>query len=265
MIYYPNAKINIGLNIFNKLPNGYHEIQSYFYPIPLYDILEIVPKEDKSKTVFSSSGIPIEGDGNLCLDAYNLLSKDFNLPSVKIHLHKQIPIGAGLGGGSADASVTLKALNELFKLNIENTKLEEYAKKLGADCPFFIDNKPKFVEGIGEILQDCSLDLSDLYLVLINPDIHISTKVAYQNLKLTNKQDLLNKSIEDLKNNNSLFVNDFENSIFPIYPEIKKIKETLYSNGAFYASMSGSGSSVFGLFKEKPNFNLNLNETILSL
>ncbi len=200
MISYPNAKINLGLNVHKKRLDGYHELQSFFMPIPLVDILEIVPNTKSKQTNFTSSGIYIDGNKNICEQAYDLIKSDFDIPSVQIHLHKQIPIGAGLGGGSADASFTLKMLNEMFNLNISTYQLESYAKQLGADCPFFIDNQPKFVEGIGEIMipTDTSA-LQGKYLVLIFPDIHISTKEAYKGIAIQAKSELKNFNFNNLK------------------------------------------------------------------
>lgn len=253
MLYFPNAKINIGLNILSKRQDGYHEIESVFYPIQLKDVLEIIPSNSFE---FSYSGVDnIEGT-NLCEKAYDLLQKDYNFSPVKCHLHKIIPIGAGLGGGSADASFMLIALNNFFKLNISDTKLKEYALQIGSDCPFFIDNKPKYVTGRGENLVDIDLSLKGYHLVIINPNIHISTKEAYSGLFINHQKDvflketLLKSRIQDWKN---LVKNDFEKSIFKNYPEIEAIKEKLYSKGAFYSSMSGTGSTVFGLFMTEVN------------
>ncbi|MCT4665271.1 MAG: 4-(cytidine 5'-diphospho)-2-C-methyl-D-erythritol kinase [Flavobacteriales bacterium] len=259
MIYYPNAKINIGLNVFKKRADGYHLLKSHFYPVPLKDILEIVPTQGIGEVFFTKSGIEIDGNQNLCEQAYHLIHQDFPLPSVKIHLHKQIPIGAGLGGGSADASFTLKALNELFNLEISKNKLEEYAKKLGADCPFFIENTPKYVQGIGEKLSSSKLDLSGKFLVFVFPKIHISTKMAYQNLQLGLEKDFENATVNSLLEQPELFYNDFESSIFRQFPELSQIKNKLIDASAFYASMSGSGSTIFGLFENEPK-NLNFQE-----
>ncbi|MGB1295326.1 MAG: 4-(cytidine 5'-diphospho)-2-C-methyl-D-erythritol kinase [Flavobacteriales bacterium] len=256
MIVYPNAKINLGLNIHSKFENGYHALQSIFIPIPLFDILEIVETPNNTETQFSSTGISIPGKGNLCLDAYNLLKNDFDIPTVNIHLHKQIPIGAGLGGGSADASFTLTTLNNMFNLNIDVPVLEQYAKLLGADCPFFIENKPKFVEGIGEIMTPIEESpLKEMFLVLIFPEIHISTQEAYSGIRLTPKMDYNNIDFTQIDSFKDLFKNDFEYHIFKKHNKLASIKEQLYKEGAFYASMSGSGSTMYGLFKEEPDLN----------
>jgi len=246
MIVYPNAKINLGLNILRKRDDGYHEISSVFYPVKeCVDILEII----KSDTFeFTKSGIEIPDGENLCAKAWKLLHTDFGIENVNIHLHKQIAIGAGLGGGSADGSFTLKSLNELFDLNLNNKELEKYALLLGADCPFFIDNTPKLVEGIGEKMTSLDLDLSDYEIRFINPEIHISTKEAFS-VVVPQKPELLVEEIIELptKEWNGKLKNDFEDSVFEKYPQLEKIKEDLYNEGAVYASMSGSGSVFFSI------------------
>ncbi len=253
MICFPNAKINLGLHITSKRNDGYHEIETCMYPIPLFDALEIIINTKKSS--WNTSGISIEGDpkDNLVLKAYQLLKKDFsNLPHVDIHLHKNIPMGAGLGGGSADAAFGLKLMNNLFDLILDDFFLEEYAERLGSDCPFFIDNSPKIAKGRGEILEPIDLSLKGCYLVLINPGIHVGTKEAYAGVKPSPSIVKLKEVLNDKSRWKEELVNDFEASIFVIHPEIAAIKEKLYETGAFYAAMSGSGSSVFGLFESKP-------------
>jgi 4-diphosphocytidyl-2-C-methyl-D-erythritol kinase len=250
MIVCPNAKINIGLNIIRKRDDGYHELSSVFYPVlDVYDVLEILPSD---KFTFSSSGIEIPGEDNICEKAWKLLYDDFGIGNVKIHLHKQIPIGAGLGGGSADGAFMLKALSELFDLKLTNTELEKYALQLGADCPFFIDNTPKYVQGIGEKMTAFDLDLATYEIRLINPEIHISTKDAYSGVvpetpKLT-VEKIIKLPINEWKNK---LKNDFEKSVFEKYPQLKELKENLYNDGAIYASMSGSGSILFGVFRNQ--------------
>jgi 4-diphosphocytidyl-2-C-methyl-D-erythritol kinase len=247
MIVYPNAKINLGLNVLKKRADGYHEISSVFYPVKeLYDILEIVPSGDFS---FSSSGIEIPGKSNICAEAFQILKNDFEIGNVKIHLHKLIPIGAGLGGGSADGAFVLKALSTLFDLQLSNTELEKYALKLGADCPFFIDNTPKYVEGIGEKMAKIDLDLTAYELKFIFPDLHISTTDAYRRVNPNFPKyallDLIEQPIENWK---STVKNDFENSAFKKHPELSKMKANLYADGAIFASMTGSGSVLYGVF-----------------
>ena len=247
MIVYPNAKINIGLNVLEKQDDGYHKLSSVFYPVnELCDILEILPAKNFS---FSSSGIAIPGNSNICVKAFELLKADFEIGNVIIHLHKQIPIGAGLGGGSADGAFTLKALNELFKLELSIVELEYYALQLGADCPFFIENSPKYITGVGEKMLNINLDLSTYKLKFIFPVLHISTANAYEliipNFPKSNLLDLINQPIENWK---LIVKNDFEISAFSKYPQLKKMKENLYADGAIYASMTGSGSVIYGVF-----------------
>ncbi|MEQ9168361.1 MAG: 4-(cytidine 5'-diphospho)-2-C-methyl-D-erythritol kinase [Fulvivirga sp.] len=251
MVVFPNAKINIGLNILSKRDDGYHNLESCFYPIPFCDVLEILPSDQLS---FTSTGIPIPGnaDSNLCLKAYQLLQNDFDIPPVQIHLHKIIPIGAGLGGGSADATFTLKALNQMFKLNLTDDHLEKYASQLGSDCPFFVKNKPVIAKGTGNIFEPIDFNISGMYLQLIYPDLHISTKQAYAGVvPKDNNQNLmadLSKKISDWKTN---IKNDFEKSVFYQLQEVEEVKESLYNHGALYASMTGSGSAVFGIFDKE--------------
>lgn len=253
MVSFPIAKINLGLNIISKRLDGYHNIDSCFYPISWHDILEVIPSDNLK---FTSSGHPIPGDpqSNLCLKAYQLLKTDFNIPPVHIHLHKIIPIGAGLGGGSADASYTLKMLNEKFQLGISTQKLKSYAAQLGSDCPFFIEDKPVIARGTGTQFESIDFNLTGKIILLINPDIHISTAEAYAGIVPKEsgtpiKEILSNCPIESWK---SKLHNDFEDSVFSSHPQIAKIKELLYDSGALYASMSGTGSAVYGIFEKQP-------------
>jgi 4-diphosphocytidyl-2-C-methyl-D-erythritol kinase len=247
MIVYPNAKINIGLNVLEKQADGYHKLSSVFYPVnELCDMLEILPAKHFS---FSSSGIAIPGNSNICVKAFELLKADFEIENVIMHLHKQIPIGAGLGGGSADGAFALKALNEIFKIELSIIELEEYALQLGADCPFFIENSPKYITGIGEKMRNINLDLSSYKLKFIYPELHISTAEAYGGIipsqPKKNLLDLINQPIENWKKS---VKNDFEVAAFAKYPELAKMKEQLYADGAIYASMTGSGSVIYGVF-----------------
>jgi 4-diphosphocytidyl-2-C-methyl-D-erythritol kinase len=256
MIVFPNAKINIGLFVLNKRPDGFHNLESIFYPINWVDILEIVP----SKTFqFTTSGLNIDGEitNNLVVKAYRLIKENHDIPACHIHLHKQIPMGAGLGGGSADAAFTLTLLNRLFGLNIERTLLLKYADQLGSDCPFFIENTPKFVKGKGEVLEDVGLNLKGYYIKLIYPNIHISTKQAFNGLNInsTNRPCLKNSTVSDLLTSPTKITNDFESTVFHQFPELKKIKQQLLNEGAFYASMTGTGSTLYGLFKNEPHIN----------
>ncbi len=247
MIVYPNAKINIGLNVLQKRADGYHELSSVFYPVKeLYDILEILPASVFS---FNSTGIAIPGGNNICKQAFDLLQQDFGIANVKMHLHKQIPIGAGLGGGSADGAFTLKALDTLFDLKLTNTQLEKYALQLGADCPFFIDNTAKYVTGIGEQMATIDLELSAYKLQFTFPDLHISTAEAYGGITpKTPEVDLLSLIKQPIAHWKEKVKNDFESSAFTKYPQLAKMKEQLYADGAVYASMTGSGSVLYGLF-----------------
>ena len=253
MITFPNAKINLGLNIVEKRPDGYHNLETIFYPIPLQDALEITPWEGgERKYKLAQSGIQIAGDDehNLVVKAYKLLDNLYNLPPIEINLLKHIPSGAGLGGGSADAAFMLCMLNQHFQLNIPNEQLEVYAAQLGADCAFFVENKPTYAEGIGNIFSPIELSLKGYKLLLVKPDIFVSTRDAFAQIKpkrpSISLKEVAKMPVEAWK---TYMVNDFEESVFPQFPAIADIKAKLYDMGAIYASMSGSGSSVFALFK----------------
>ncbi len=254
MISFPNAKINLGLNIVSKREDGYHNLETVFYPIMVKDALEIIVS-DKDYDSFIESGISTgtSPDSNLVMKALKLMREYNDIPFVEVHLLKKIPFGAGIGGGSADAAFMLKLLNEKFQLGITNDELAKIAAKLGADCPFFIYNKPLFAGGIGELFEEIGdFSLQGYHLVLIKPDIHVSTKDAFALIKpqqpTISLKDIIKMPVTEWKD---YMVNDFESSIFPKYPAIQDIKERLYELGAIYASMSGSGSSVYGIFKEK--------------
>ena len=255
MITYPNAKINLGLNIVEKRPDGYHNLETVFYPINLQDALEVTKLEGEGEYNLKVSGVPIEGDpdNNLVVKAYRLLKKDFpDMAPINIHMYKHIPTGAGLGGGSADAAFMLKLLNQKFKLNLSTEKLEEYAAILGADCAFFIQNKPVFATGIGNIFEEINLSLKGYYIVLVKPDIFVSTKDAFANIHLKQPTHSLKEIVRmPVETWRATMKNDFEESVFQKFPEIAAIKDKLYDLGAIYASMSGSGSSVFGIFREQ--------------
>ncbi|WP_437918630.1 4-(cytidine 5'-diphospho)-2-C-methyl-D-erythritol kinase [Sphingobacterium sp. LRF_L2] len=249
MISYANAKINVGLNIIGKRPDGYHDLQTVFYPFPLYDIIEMhEKKEGDTSLMITGMRLPLD-DNNLCLRAYRLLKQEFDLPAVGLHLHKRIPFGAGLGGGSSDAAAVLKMLNERFTLGLTFSKLEAYAGKLGADCPFFIQNTPVYGEGIGTTFSAIDLDLSSKYLVLIKPAIHVSTAEAYSGvIPCSAEEDLMELLRLPVQEWKFHVKNDFEDSLFEKYPVIRDAKIALYEAGALYASMSGSGSAVYGIF-----------------
>lgn len=254
MITFPNAKINIGLNITEKRPDGYHNLETIFYPIKFQDALEVSRLENSDLPYkLRISGIQIEGDkdSNLVIKAYQLLKQHHDLAPVDIHLFKHIPTGAGLGGGSSDGAFMLKLLNEKFKLNLSEAQLEDYAAQLGADCPFFIKNQPVFAKGTGNLFEPLELSLKGYHIILVKPDVFISTREAFAHIHphapARSLKAIIQSPIESWKD---WVVNDFEASIFPKYPEIAAIKDKLYDLGAIYASMSGSGSSVYGIFKE---------------
>lgn len=259
MIVYPNAKINIGLNIVERRNDGYHNISTLFYPIKdLRDILEITIANKRSEPLeFKQTGIAIDcpAESNLCIKAHRLISEICPLPPIKMHLHKIIPTGAGLGGGSSNGAFALKAINELAGEPLTEQQLSELALELGSDCPFFVVNKPCIGKGRGEVLEPFNVDLSGFHILLVNPGIHVNTGKAYSLSKpepwSIPLDFLLNENVYNWKGS---IANDFEKVVFEQHPEIKKIKHTMYELGAIYASMSGSGSTVFGLFKSEPNF-----------
>ena len=254
MIVFPNCKINLGLNITGKRPDGYHNLETIFFPVKWYDILEIIRTEKTNNTeTFIASGIiaTANSNDNICLKAFTILKNDFpdRLPAVEFYLHKTIPTGSGLGGGSADAAFTLTLLNKHFQLGLSTEQLINYASRLGSDCPFFIINQPCFSSGRGEILEPVSLDLSTYKIILVNPQIHIATNEAFARIvpavPVKPVKEIIQQPVttwkEELKN-------DFEIPVFEKYPEIGDIKKQLYECGAIYASLSGSGSTVYGIF-----------------
>lgn len=257
MIDYPNAKINLGLYIINKRPDGFHNIETVFVPIPsLCDILEVIPSRNSTQPLtFSQTGLVVEGDknNNLCVKAHRILSSHTSLPNVSMHLHKQIPMGAGLGGGSADGAFALKMLNKLSYKPLPPLELSRLALELGSDCPFFLVNKSCFATGRGEILKQVNLPINNMYIMLVNPNIEVNTGLAYRestpNPAATNLAAISELPLEEWKDTIS---NDFEKTVCSHHPLIKSIKSKLYEMGAVYASMSGSGSTVFGIFRLEP-------------
>jgi 4-diphosphocytidyl-2-C-methyl-D-erythritol kinase len=243
MIAFPPCKINLGLNILRKRADNYHDLETCFYPIPWTDILEVIPSD---KFEFTVSGNVIPGDTNLCVKAYRLL----DAPPVKIHLHKIIPTGAGLGGGSSDAAWTLRLLNDVFNLKIPKEELKRYAAQIGSDCAFFIEDGPMIGTGRGEILRPAKVNLKGKFVVIVKPDIHVSTAEAYVGMTPNNRHlDIENIPVEEWRTS---LTNDFEETIFQKFPVIRSIKEQLYKVGAVYAAMSGSGSAVYGIFNVPP-------------
>lgn len=257
MVLFPNCKINLGLNVIGKRSDGFHDLETVFYPIQLRDAIEVI---EKPAFQFSSSGLAIKGesDNNLCVKAYSLLKKDFpQIPPVQIHLHKAIPIGAGLGGGSADGAFTLILLNKKFKLKLSEKQLMEYSLRLGSDCPFFISNKPCYAAGRGERLEELEINLSEYKIIVVHPGIHISTAWAFANIDpckpTTLIKEIMRQPVEMWKQE---LKNDFEDPVFNKHPEIKKVKEDLYAAGAVYSAMSGSGSAVYGIFYKDSKLSL---------
>ena len=257
MKIYPDAKINLGLNIVRKRNDGFHDIETVFYPVPIFDTIEIVAcREQDTDCELTITGIEINGstDDNLVVKAYRLLAADFDLPKVKIFLEKGIPTQAGMGGGSSDCAYTLRLLNEMFSLGLSNGKLRDYASRLGSDCAFFIEDGPQYAEGKGEMLSPIDGSLTGYYLAVVKPDSAVSTAQAYANVSVGlpehNCLDVVNcHNVNDWR---ELLHNDFEDSIFPLLPEVKEIKDRLYELGANFAMMCGSGSAVFGIFENKP-------------
>jgi 4-diphosphocytidyl-2-C-methyl-D-erythritol kinase len=268
MVSFPNAKINLGLQILGKRPDGFHDLQTIFYPVRLRDALEIFETTDNTLS-FTSSGLKTDGsdEDNLCVRAYRLLKKDFpDLPGFGIHLLKHIPMGAGLGGGSADASFMLRMINQKYRLKLTADQLSNYALTLGSDCPFFLINQPCLATGRGEILDPVEIDLSHYCILLINPGIHVNTGWAFKSLQIKdNHKDLksiINRPVKEWRDE---MRNDFEEPVFKEHPEIGKLKQDLYDAGAIFASLSGSGSTVFGIFEKKPDHELTLPDHYFSI
>jgi 4-diphosphocytidyl-2-C-methyl-D-erythritol kinase len=256
MILYPNAKINLGLRILRKREDGFHDIESIMIPVPIYDILELSASDEFS---YTQTGIDIPSDGRLGLveRAYMLMKNRYGIGPVAIHLRKQIPIGAGLGGGSADAAFTLKGLNEWFDLGLSTETLEHLAAELGSDCPFFIVNQPALATGRGEQLHPMNVNLSGLYIAIYNPGIHVSTASAYGSI-IPKPMNSIGHQIKALHEWQAYYVNDFEKPVTLVHPEISLGIEYLIQEGAIYAAMSGSGSSYLGIF-ENPPINIRTN------
>ena len=260
MINFPIAKINLGLNVVSKRDDGYHNLETVFYPVPIKDALEVFPMEDgfpsDVRCDLKVTNLFIDGDEqkNLVVKAYNMIAQDYELPRVHVHLYKHIPTQAGMGGGSSNCAYMIRLLNEMFSLGMSDEKMIGYAARLGADCAFFIKAQPAYAEGIGEKIQPISIDLSGCKMLVVRPNIPVSTKEAFSlitpQVPKKNCLDIVRQPIETWKDE---LVNDFERSVFAIHPEIGRLKEMMYEQGAVYAAMSGSGSSVFGLFSDTPD------------
>ena len=260
MTVFPIAKINLGLNVVERRPDGYHNLETVFYPVPLMDALEIQPMGEGFPSDVDCdlkvTNIPVEGDEqkNLVVRAYQLLKQDFpTLPRLHTHLWKGIPTQAGMGGGSSDCAYMIRLLNEAFELHLSNEQMIGYAARLGADCAFFILSEPCYAEGIGEVLQPVRLDLSGYFIGVVRPDIPVPTKEAFSRIHPHHPEvccrEVVKQPVETWRD---MLSNDFEESVFALHPEIGAVKAKLYDMGATYAAMSGSGSALFGLFKEDP-------------
>jgi len=252
MICFPNAKINLGLDILGRRPDGFHEIETFLFPIPLFDVLEF-RKSDAFKLFSHGYDLEIQVTDNLVFKTWQLLKKQFSIPPLEIHLIKNIPAGSGLGGGSSDAAFLIKNINSYFSLKLNEVKMQKLASQLGSDCPFFIQDKPAFASGRGEIIEPFELILKGFYLVLVFPKISVSTSTTYKLVKPLKPENSLRKiiclAIEDWKDK---LTNAFEIPVFHLYPELKKIKKNLYSMNAIYVSLTGTGSCIYGIFKSKP-------------
>ncbi|RYZ24271.1 MAG: 4-(cytidine 5'-diphospho)-2-C-methyl-D-erythritol kinase [Chitinophagaceae bacterium] len=256
MLVFPNCKINLGLQVRRRRADGYHDLETLFYPVPVHDVLEGIQAEGRGSLGFSASGRPVTAtpEQNLCYQAYELLKQRFpGLPSVNLHLHKILPSGAGIGGGSADAAFTLLLLNEKLKLGLETGALAALALGLGSDCPFFIYNRPSFAAGRGELLEPVDIDLSGYWLQLVHTGLHIPTSAAFRHVTPNDERPSLRTlvAVPPAQWRNTLH-NDFEDSVFPQYPELARLKQSFYDRGALYAAMTGSGSAVFGIFSGDP-------------
>lgn len=254
MITYPNTKINLGLHVRFKREDGFHEIDSVFYPVQWCDALEICKADSGVSSSFSGLKIGGESKDNLIEKAFHLMALDHNLSGMTYHLDKKIPMGAGIGGGSSDAAFAIQMINECFDLNLKSKELNHYAAQLGSDINFFLENKPARCFGRGELVEPIDFSLKGMYIALINPNIHISTKDAYSDVYKEDRLiDFDRMKKEGVHSWKEFLVNDFEHSVFKIAPEIKGLKESLYNQGAIYASMTGSGSTVYGLFETRPD------------
>ena len=263
MVVYPNAKINLGLYVLNVRPDGLHNLETVFFPVPLRDTLEIQPlRMSNNPWELILAGRHVEGEAkdNLIVRVFTELQEEFHLPPTSLYLDKKIPTGAGLGGGSSDAAFMMAMLNEAFDLNLSKDEMKRRLSKIGADCAFFVDNKPAFATGIGDELSPLTVSLKDKLFVLIKPSCSVSTRDAYADVPCRSEapvdvREVLRKPVAEWR---SAVTNDFERSVFPKYPQIEAVKDTLYDMHALYASMSGSGSAVFGIFDHQPYCDLDV-------
>jgi 4-diphosphocytidyl-2-C-methyl-D-erythritol kinase len=258
MIVFSGSKINLGLNVLERRNDGFHNLETVFFPIKWNDALEVIESTDSQSIKLIFSGYPIAGaeNDNIIVKAYDLIRKSYSVPAVKVHLHKNIPMGAGLGGGSSNASSFINLMDAKFDLKIPLSKKLEFAKQLGSDCAFFIENKPVFAKEKGDVFELVNVDLNNYYILVVYPNAHSNTKMAYQGITPKKPQQSVKTIIETkpIEEWRTFLVNDFESSVFKNLPQIKDLKQKLYDTNAIYASMSGSGSAVFGIFKSKPNF-----------
>jgi len=260
MLCYPNAKINLGLKIISKRDDGFHNLDSLFVPIPLFDILEVkkqlLPIKD---TTITYSGLNCNTiDNDLVIAAYNMLNSDFSLPPIRVHLHKIIPFGSGLGGGSSDGAFMLMTLNRLFNLDLNQAQLLDYANRLGSDCPFFIINQFSHVSNTGDVVRPINFSFNGYYIVVLKPEIHCSTKNIFSRYQMGKQDSSLIQFDQNILSWKKELVNDLELITFSLYPELKQLKNYLYDQGAIYASMSGSGSSIYGIFNHQPEIDKNI-------
>ena len=267
MVVFPGAKINLGLHITRKRPDGYHEIETIFYPVSLCDVLEMVPGTEGSRgDRLSVSGLNLEvtAGSNLVMRAVKKMRSIYSIPYLRLHLHKVIPVGAGLGGGSSDAACAIKAVDRLFSLSLDPDTMRTIAAELGSDCPFFVEAGPAYATGRGEILRPLTKILEGFYLLLVNPAIRISTTEAYENCRPSiHESDLASVAASPVSEWKDLMINDFEKTVFRKYPEIGSLKNLLYETGAVFSLMSGSGSTVYGIFRNRPEIPARLKDHIL--
>ena len=252
MISFPKTKINLGLRVVNRRADGYHNIESLFYPIDIHDVLEMIPSPD-GNFLYSGSGleVPCNPEDNLVVKAYRVMQRLYQLPEVHIHLHKIIPMGSGTGGGSSDGAYVILMANKLFQLGLKYSEMKDISTQIGSDCPFFIDPRPMIVTGRGELLEPVCFSLAQYNILLVFPGINIDTKKAYQGVSPQKPNESITDIVcQPVENWKDLLINDFELNVFQKFPVLAELKQQLYDAGALYASMTGSGSAIYGIFKE---------------